>query len=389
MMALKLVLIAIRNLRRQLRRTIFTALTFAVAVFIFTVLVAIPISMDRIAENASKGLRLIVTERNNNRLPAKYCADIKNMPHVLGCMPEVLWAGVYRDPRNVIITYGVTSELGTITASSDYQAPPEISREFAADRRNVVVGSTLLHEQGWKLHEPITLRDPEDPKLELTFIPILELPTEYLSRTFMFNRKLIDDAVKKLFGENIAQNAAFLVVRVDRAENMGLVASQIDENFHNSEAETETETESDAVAGVVTNICSVKTIIYSLCLVIQLTLLLIAANSMAMMVRDRSSEVAVMRALGFQRKHIVALLVTEAAAIGLIGAALGAGVALWKFSAGTSLGAITGVMGYMTVRLDTAVAGIGIGLLVALLSAAVPVLRAIQIAPAAAFRKVI
>ena len=80
---------------------------------------------------------------------------------------------------------------------------------------------------------------------------------------------------------------------------------------------------------------------------------------------------------------------TEAAAIGLIGAALGAGVALWKFSTGTSLGAITGVMGYMTVRPDTAVAAIGIGVLVALLSAAVPVFRAIQIAPAAAFRKVV
>jgi putative ABC transport system permease protein len=387
--ALKLIEIALRNMRRQLRRTIFTALTFAVAVFIYTILVAIPVSMDRIADNASKGLRLIVTERNNNRLPARYCNDIKQMPHVLGCMPEVLWGGVYRDPRNVIITYGITSELATVTASSDYQAPPEINREFAADRRNVIVGTTLMHEQGWKLHEPITLRDPEDPKLTLTFIPILELPTEYLSRTFMFNRKLLDEAIKNLFGNDIAQYASFLVVRVDRAENMGLVASQIDENFHNSEAETETETESNAVAGVVTNIGDVKTIIYGVCLIILLTMLLIAANSMAMMVRDRTGEVAVMRALGFNRMHIMILLLIEAAAIGLIGATLGAAVALWRFSAGTSLGAITGMMGYMTVRPDTALAAVGVAVLVSLVSAAAPVIRAMQIAPAAAFRKVV
>ncbi|HXN84735.1 MAG TPA: hypothetical protein VN867_01635, partial [Candidatus Binataceae bacterium] len=88
-MALRLIIIAIRNLRRQLRRTIFTALTFAVAVFIYTVLVAVPISMDYIADNASKGLRLIVTERNNHRLPAKYCGPIRTMPHVLGCAPEI------------------------------------------------------------------------------------------------------------------------------------------------------------------------------------------------------------------------------------------------------------------------------------------------------------
>ena len=61
----KLFIIALRNMRRQLRRAIFTALSFAVAVFIYTVLIAVPVSMDRIADGASKGLRLIVTERNN------------------------------------------------------------------------------------------------------------------------------------------------------------------------------------------------------------------------------------------------------------------------------------------------------------------------------------
>jgi hypothetical protein len=87
----------------------------------------------------------------------------------------------------------------------------------------------------------------------------------------MFNRKVLDEAVRNLFRADIAQRAAFLVVRVDRADNMGMVASQIDENFHNSEAETETETESDSVAGVITTIGNVKTIIYSLCVVILLT----------------------------------------------------------------------------------------------------------------------
>ena len=85
----KLLTIAMRNLRRQRRRTIFTALTFAVAVFIYTVLVAVPLTMDRIADNASKGLRLVVTERNTGDLPAKYCNSINKMPHVLGCAPEI------------------------------------------------------------------------------------------------------------------------------------------------------------------------------------------------------------------------------------------------------------------------------------------------------------
>jgi len=93
----KLMIVALRNMRRQLRRTILTALTFAVAVFLYTVLVAVPVSMDRIAEDAAKGLRLIVIAHNSYRLPAKYCNDIKKMPHVIACAPEIQFTAIYRD----------------------------------------------------------------------------------------------------------------------------------------------------------------------------------------------------------------------------------------------------------------------------------------------------
>src|SRR5260370_22231811 len=134
--------------------------------------------------------------------------------------------------------------------------------------------------------------------LTLTFIPIVEYPTEFMSRVFLFDRRMLDDAVKKVYGADIADRASFIVVKVDRVENMGLVANEIDENFHNSDSETETTTESDSVANSVSAIGNIRTIIYSLCLLVMLTVLLIAANSMAMMVRDRIREVAVMSAVG-------------------------------------------------------------------------------------------
>jgi putative ABC transport system permease protein len=385
----KLFIIALRNLRRQRRRAIFTALSFAIAVFIYTVLIAVPLSMDRIAEGASKGLRLIVTERNNQALPARYCGPIKKLPHVMGCAPEILWTGIYRDPRNAIVMFGVTSDITSVSSSSDYQIPPATAKEFGSDRRYAIVGSVLMKEQNWKLRQPVTLRDPQNPKLTLTVIPIVELPTEYLARVFYFNRVLFDDAIKDLFGADVQDRAAFLVVRVDHAENMGQVASMIDENFHNSEAETETETESDSVAGVVSGIGDVKPIIYGLCVVILLTVLLIAGNSMAMMVRDRTGEVAVMRTLGFRRTHVAILLLSEAALIGLIGASLGAALALWMFGKGVSLGTVTGMMGYVAVRPETAIAAVVVAAMVSIASAILPAMGAVRIEPALAFRKVI
>jgi ABC-type antimicrobial peptide transport system permease subunit len=107
------------------------------------------------------------------------------------------------------------------------------------------------------------------------------------------------------------------------------------------------------------------------------------------MVRDRISEVAVMRALGFTRMHIGILLFSEAALIGLSGAAIGASLALWYFGRGIRLGEVTGMMGYMQVRPETAAAAIAAALTVSIASAVVPVMNAMRIVPAMAFRQVV
>jgi putative ABC transport system permease protein len=206
---------------------------------------------------------------------------------------------------------------------------------------------------------------------------------------FFFDRRLLDDAVKNLFGADIQDVASFLVVRVDQARNMGLVINQIDEAFHNSESETETVTESDSIGNFVTAIGDARPIIYGLCVIVLLTILVIAANSMAMMVRDRIGEVAVMRALGFTRGHVAGLLLCEAVLIGAAGAVIGAALALWYFSQGLSLGALTGAFGYMEVRPETALSAIAVALLVSMASAIVPIINAARIPPAIAIRKIV
>jgi putative ABC transport system permease protein len=389
MIAPQLIHLALRNMLRQPRRTILTALTFAVAVSLYTVLVAVPVSMDRIAADAAKGLRLITIAHNSYRLPAKYCNEIKKMRHVVACAPELQFTTIYRDPRDFITTLGVTQDIYTITGDNDFQVSPQTRTMMASDRRFCSVGTVLMREHGWKIGQQIVLRSSENDKLRLTLIPMLELPSVLTSRALLFDRRVFDDAVKDAFGVDTTDRASFLATKVDRAENMDQVIAEIDENFHNSEAETETTEESDALASVVTGIGDIKTIMYSLCIVVLVTVLLIAANSMAMMVRDRITEVAVMRALGFGRIHVITLLLAEAALIGLVGAAVGAGTALWIFHRGISLGTLTGGIGYMAVAPSTAALAVVIALGVSILSALLPVARAARIAPAIAVRKVV
>ena len=388
-MILKLFVVALRNMRRQPLRTILTALSFAVAVFLYTVLVAVPVSMDRIAADAAKGLRLIVIAHNSYNLPARYCNQIKKMPHVAACAPEIQFTAIYRDPRKSIVALGVNQDIVSVSGPSDFKVSPEMQKKLFSDRRNASVGSVLMREQGWKLGQPITLRAPDTDKFTLTLIPTLELRSLLTSRTLFFDRRLFDEGIKNAFGVDTTDRASFLAVRVERPEDMDPVIGEIDETFHNSEDETETTEESDALNSVITGIGDVKTIMYSICIVVLLTVLLIAANSMAMMVRDRITEVAVMRALGFARVHVVALLLTEAALIGLAGAIVGAAAALWCFHGGISLGALTGGLGYMAVAPDTAAWAVLVALGVSVLSAVLPVTQAAHIPPAMAFRKVV
>jgi putative ABC transport system permease protein len=387
-MTLRLIVMALRNLRRQSRRAILTALAFTVAVFIYTLLIAVPMSMDRMAAEASTGLRLIVQPHNSYRLPARYCQTIKRMPHVLGCAPEIVWEGIFRDPRDLIVAYGVTADISSVASASDYVIDPAKIREFNADRRNVLIGRLLMREHNWNVGQPLILRSPSDPRLTLTFVPILELPTDYLSRAFFFNRQLLDDAVKGLYGVDIQARATFIAVRVDRAENLGTVADAIDESFHNAEFETDTLTESDTLANYVSEIGDVRTIIYALCIVVLITVLLIAANSMTMLVRDRINEVAIMRALGFARRYVAILLISEAVLIAAAGAGVGATLALCYFGQGVTLGALTGSIGHLEVRITTAIAAVVTAIGVSIVSAIIPVLHAVRVAPAIAFREI-
>src|SRR5262249_52624011 len=135
MIGAELIHVAVRNMRRQLRRTILTALTFAVAVFLYTVLVAVPVSMDRIAADSAKGLRLITIAHNSYRLPAKYCNEIKKMPHVVACAPELQFTTIYRNPRDYITTFGITPDIYAVTGDNDFQVSPETRRMMASDRR--------------------------------------------------------------------------------------------------------------------------------------------------------------------------------------------------------------------------------------------------------------
>jgi putative ABC transport system permease protein len=375
-----------RNLRRNLRRSILTAFTISVATFAYVVLTAVPGSMDRIVHDASATLRLIVMNRSLPfyGIPAHYCDVVRKMPGAAACVAIAGFPATYRDSSNQILAVGEGLEIADVFP--DYDLNGSARRAFSANRRGAFAGSVLMEKYGWHKGEIVTLRGTGPAHLKLSFVLLGEMPSHRYPNVFAFRRDYLE-AARKAAGVPNPDLAWNLVIRVARPGQVAPLIHQIDATFHNSDFETRTLTESDALAGGLSMIGNLRGIVVSLCAVVLLTVLLVAANSTAMMVRERISEVGVMRTLGFGRGAIAILLFGECAAIGLGGGAIGAGAAWLVFSSGATMGSLSG-LGALWVTPSGVAEAILIATAVGILSGALPIAKAVRLPPAIALREV-
>lgn len=379
----------VRNIVRQPRRALLTMLTFAATTFIFVVLVSIPASIDMILKETSQTLRLSSYNADGRYLglPARYCGEIERMPGVVACTPAVFFAAKYQSAQEIIQAFAIdANKLGPIFP--DYGVSRKVLAHFEHNRLAAVAGKLLIRRHRWKIGDVITLRGDYN-RLDIRFILVGEIPSNNYPNFFVFRRDYLVEAEKAIGISEEKHPPAFLETRADSAEDTPRVIREIDETFHNSDFETATMTESEVVSGLMSTVGNIRGIVYGVFVAILLTVLLIAANAMSMMVRDRLSDVAVLRALGFGPLHIAMLLFGEAALIGTVGGVLGALPALWLFGGGTTLGAVLENVGYLTITGDAAAEALVAAISVSLFSAILPVLGALHVTPADAFRKAI
>jgi putative ABC transport system permease protein len=377
-----------RYMRRNLRRTLLTALTMALATFIYTVLVSVPASMDRLIRDASTTLRLIVSNRTAPwyDLPARYCEQVREMPGAVACAAITGWPAIYQDPRDVILTYAVTPGLSEVFP--DYDLSRRTMTAFLKERRGASVGLVLMRKYHWQLGQQIILHSADARRIDIPFVIVGEIPSRHYPNAFVFRRDYFNE-VLKAHGYGDSDIAWNLVVRADSADHVGSLSKEIDENFRNSDYETRTMTESDALASGLSSVGDIRAIVFGLCTIVVFTVLLVAANSTAMMVRERVTDVAVMRVLGFNRAQLARLLFSECGLIGLFGGALGAGAALWIFAGGVTLGAVVNGSGALWVGASQALQALAVAVGVGILSGVIPILSMLRVTPALALREVV
>ncbi len=377
-----------RNMLRNLRRTILTTLTVALATFIFAVLVSVPASMDRIIRDASTTLRLIVINRTGPwyGVPARYCRQIREMPGCLACASVTGWFATYHEDRDPIFAAAVSPEFTQVF--TDYQVTGETQAAIMKDRRSAVVGQVLMKKYGWKVGQQVMLKAADATNLKLTFIITGAIPSKHYPNSFVFRRDYLREA-QKAAGMPEGDIAWQLIARADGADHVAPLAKEIDDAFRDSDYETRSITESDALSGALSAVGNIRGIVYGLCAVIAITILLVAANAMAMMVRERLTDVAVMRTLGFSRFRVARLLFGECALIGLAGGLVGTAPAWWLFAGGVTLGAALSGNGALWVTGTSAFEALTIAVTLSVLNGVIPIVSALRIPPANAIREVV
>ena len=356
---------------RNKRRSLLTVASIAFSLLLLCIMLSVWRSfyIDKGAPDSA--LRIMTRHKVSlaNFLPIYYRNKIRTIPGVVHVVPMTWFGGKYIDDKQQnFFAQFATDPDEYLDVAADKIIPPDQVAAWKRDRAGCIVDVDLAKKHNWKIGDHIILQGTIFPtNLDLTVRGIYTIDPP--SSNLYFHTKYLEESV-----DWFKDTAGFYFIRVDTAEHMPQAARAIDDMFHGSPVPTKSESEQAFKLDFINTLGSVKAFILSICGAVVFTTLLVCANTMAMSIRERTREVAVLRTLGFTRERILKLLLSESIAIalvgGLIGITLATGAILFVARPGIGLP----VSLHMTVA--TAAVVMGVAFLVGLVSGVLPSYRA-------------
>jgi putative ABC transport system permease protein len=328
------------SLRRRRVRTAFTIGSIFIAFLMYALAGAMNHAFDQGVQQAGVD-RLMVQQKVSFilPLPASYLNRVKGVDGVER-VSSANWIGGYlKDAREQIPTFPIHAE-----AYLDMYPELLLSRGerqgFLDDRTGLLVGRSVADAYGWKVGDVVPLkssiyrRKDSSNVWNLTVRGIFDMRDEGDSRQLLFHYEYFNETLADTQKDRIG----WIMVQVKDPAQADAVGHRVDALFANSPAETKTQTERAMAQGFMKQIGSIGTILGAVVSAVFFTMLLVSANTMAQSVRERTSEIGVLKTLGFGNPIILSLVLAESVLITAIGGLLGMGAA-WFLGAqlGTAL----------------------------------------------------
>jgi len=382
---MKFVGLVLKSARRSKRRTFLTIISVAIAVFLYSALRAVLDGFNAGAEGSSS--TRIVTLRSTSlmfSMPTSHAEGIKGTPGV----QDVTWAnwfgGIYKTPQDFFAQFAIEPE-SYLRMYPEILLTPEERKAFLDERTSCIIGDGLAKRFGFKVGDKITLQ---------TGIPI------YGTEDFTFTVR----AIYRVGGSAVDNQSMFFhwkyadersvvpgqvgwyVAKIANPDQAAQVSTAIDQKFANSSYETKTDTERAFQSSFVSMFGNLSLLLGSISLAVVITTLFVAGNTMAMSVRERTTEIAVMRTLGFPSSTIFLLVAGEGLLMAILGGLIGVGLARWIVSPDfLQAGAFIPVFG---VNNTNAAMAMGLSVLIGVLAGLIPATMAARLKIVDALRRV-
>ena len=366
-----------RNAMRHKLRTALTVLGLVIAVLAYGLLQTV---VDAWYAGASAASNARLVTRNaislTFALPLNYEYRIKGVDGVTQVARSNWFGGVYRDPKNFFAQFAVSDNY--LDLYPEFIVPPEQRADYQRDRRGALVGRQLADLYGFKIGDVIPIKSTiYAGTWDFVVRGIMEGRDEStITRQMVFHWDYLNETVRKKTSKQADQVGVF-ILGVDNPDNAAAISRAVDNVFKNSLAETLTETEQAFQLGFVAMSNQIIAAIRVVSYVVIVIVMAVMANAMAMSARERITEYATLKALGFGPGFLSILVFGESMIISAFGGALG--MLLTPPAARFFKQAVGGVFPVFTVSHETMMMQAACALVVGLAAAIVPAVQAARV----------
>jgi putative ABC transport system permease protein len=321
---MNLPLLAARNVLRNKGRTIWTIVGVVIALLAFMLLRTVLTSWNEATEYGAKD-RLAIRNKISFiiPLPRNYADKIKQMDGVT----ELTWMNWFgaKDPKNEQDFFATiaTDPESSLKVYDDFVVPEDQKQAWFADRQGALIGSALAKRKGWKVGDSVTLRGTifaGDWKFNIRGIYSGSRKGTDQSQ-FMFHWDYLNESLPA--DSTRRDKIGWVIVKVKDVNRAAAIGAAIDKSFEDSDNQTLTQSELALNRSFMAMFDAILTAMNVVSVVILLIMTLILGNTIAMGVRERTSEYGVLRAIGFLPRHVAMFILGEAATIGILGGGFG------------------------------------------------------------------
>lgn len=363
-----------KSLMRSKRRTLLIVGSLVLSVFTVAVLQSLLTTLNAVTNNPNSSNRLVVRHKSGltQMLPRSYEAYLRQQPEVETVCAIQWFGGYYQDPRNFFANFASDETTLFQTFREEFglaNLTEAQMKDYLRDGAGCIVGESLAKKNGWKVGDVVPLTGtifPISPRLTIRLIYRSPKPSD--ENVLHFHYKVLEEGVPRMKGL-----VGSFWVRTQRPEDIPRLIERVDRHYANSAYETLTETENAFNLSFVKMLGNIGAIIQGITAAVVVAILIVTANTMSTAIRERTSEIAVFRAMGFSAGRVLSLLLAEG--VLLVGAGGILGVFLAKLAAGgvrETLGAAMPFFADFAIQPSTIVACLAGALAVGILATFIP-----------------